>query len=365
MSCSGINKSSGSRCTKPPKANGFCSSHQKAAQLLQLRERYFFYGQWFLVELVDILWAGLNEDNPLQPIKVASFRTQSPLLGAPLEWERGIVEEIFNLLLILLDPVEVSKKRRDIQQRAAYCASQIVKHNTHFFVTLDGHGRMILSVISELLKLGKHGEAALSRLRFVVPDREQRVTDFHQWLFPNQLFFTFLTTDIYKLETRFAYTFIYLNFCGIGGKSGIQACRNFLFKQLQALPDTPILLSWSVQRGATQYRRKFNSRFNLSGIGEVIRTDFITCSVTSVLQDAKPMKPTPTGPTPTGPTPATPALTFNGPIEEDIGICSLTQKIGRRRTTFTRRRPDYVWLCCAGHPGHQTRTKRCQSKNHC
>lgn len=359
----------GDRCSNHQKQGSeFCSAHQKKPKLRQYRKRY--QQNEFFKKLCDALLACLKQNNPLKPAGPPEFKPPSPFAKLAHKWNEEDIRRTFNILLVLLDPTR-SKKFTDLNNRAMYCAEQIVERKITTFRTLDGHGRFILCVIWHLLQ-SKRGSAALRELRFEIPDLDANVTAFHKWLFPNKKQFTFQTRNVFELPIS-EETFIYLNFCGIGGKGGVQSCREFLTRNFEE-GGSSVLVSWSLQRGGKQFKNCLNPEFKLQKVVDPVRKDFLTTLVVKQSKSKTHVSPRAVSCPPKAKkyklqaqSDETTRSDRRKPIVERFDDkCPLSGKKRCRKTSFRPTgKPDYVWLCCDGHPNHNTSTKRCQRKNHC
>jgi hypothetical protein len=157
----------------------------------------------------------VNGKNPLQPSieqvkKLESMNDINNFLQnlPPKDW----CEVIEHYKPYLFDG-KAYHKIADQEMRA----ESIVKHiesnpSIKKIVTMDGHGRFIMTLLSKL-----KNKSLIDKIQIIVVDIDSTVNKWHQLFFPNKIFSTEGNIFNYKPDDE---TFVYMNFCGIGGLSG-------------------------------------------------------------------------------------------------------------------------------------------------
>lgn len=206
--------------------------------------------------------------NPLQPniYDINSIKCHEELLrfiesSSRLEWIKNIK---YNHLFEKNKNNKIDKRKLiDQIERATKLVEMINDHDE--VVLMDGHGRFIFLLL--LILFIKKPEKA-ERIKIIVIDnfvdknKIQTVTEWHKLFFPRSI--------VSKQDSIYNYKptnsrLVYLNFCGIGGKKGI---NSFIKYVREGENGSNLMLSFSVLRAGNKTLDKIieysNSEINIT-----------------------------------------------------------------------------------------------------
>ena len=185
----------------------------------------------------------------------------------------------------------------DQKTRAKYIVDYMNQHNHSDLVTMDGHGRLMYSLMDYI----KSNE--LKQIKVHLMDIEKRTNDFHKKVFPKEIFESEdnelkmkisipKEQDIMDIDTEYFKSiknpFLYLNFCGISccskkKLSGREIVKRFIMKWLEnhegimvSLSLRPHGLEETVDGMETNYGML--KKFNIQLVSK--RSSFVTYMVT-------------------------------------------------------------------------------------
>lgn len=222
--------------------------------------------------------------NKLQPKKKVPVENKGSNCSTWAEWATAVAY-YKTLFLTMLDApapkkngtVRKSMKIKDLKQRAKEIASKLKPFHTTIRL-MDGHGRFVLMLMSQIIK--QHGIDRANAIKIELVDIDPKVHAYHKSFYPKSLIdqnkLVLLCQDVTTLPLD-ANTLVYLNFCGI---SASQEKVKELLKQATTDPSVCVVVSWSVARG---WNKNILLSFNIAvGINfslqlvETGRSDFKT-----------------------------------------------------------------------------------------
>ena len=186
----------------------------------------------------------INHKNPLQPSlkqvkKLESMKGVVNYLQTikPTDWCK-IMEQHIGYLFIGKAELKIADQQLRADKLVSY-----VKANPQIktIVTMDGHGRFILSLLQAL------GHMA-NDINIKVVDIDPIVNRWHQSFFPNRI--ESVEGNIFNYVPN-QHTLVYMNFCGIGGQEGQENLAKYL-SNIQSIPnyDLHLMISVSTARRA-------------------------------------------------------------------------------------------------------------------
>lgn len=203
----------------------------------------------FEYSISTLFSTALNSKNKFQPtseqIKILQKdNILEELRKEPLEWIQ-IMNSFINYFYNGLK----TKKKLDHQQRVEELIRKVINlwNSTHKKITLvlmDGHGRITIPLLFRIYEVG-----LLKQVEIHVVDNDEIVDNFHKLFFPEMVKCSH--KDIYEYIQELPNkenAIIYLNFCSIGGKKGINCFKSFFVKC--AFP--VVMLSFKITRGFSE-----------------------------------------------------------------------------------------------------------------
>jgi len=118
------------------------------------------------------------------------------------------------------------QREADMKERARVVVTLVEENdNIDTICFMDGHGRFLFALLEALMKLPL---TRRNTLKLKVVDIDEQVHAWHTLFFPADV--QCELADIYAMSpsSRGANNLIYFNFCGIGGKSGIDTLARFV-----------------------------------------------------------------------------------------------------------------------------------------
>ena len=197
-------------------------------------------------------------------------------------------------LPLLFSPFERNHKNifDDQIRRSKFIVDYMKKFLKSELITMDGHGRLIYSIINEFQK---DKSFIRSKRRIHLIDIDETTNEFHKEMYPEKIFKKAINIpepqDILELDNLFleknkiSNAFLYLNFCGIGccstdKQSGIERLVTFIKKWLEFNDTIMISLSLRPYGFKTHYKGKLTTYGMLQEIEnkELIsrRSSFVT-----------------------------------------------------------------------------------------
>ena len=203
---------------------------------------YLFVPKYLGPSINRIFNEPVNKKNPLQPsikqveklenmTKINSFLQNL----TPIEWCKVLApykSYLFSGKSYLKIP--------DQEFRAKMLLEYITKNpSINTIVTMDGHGRFILTLLQKLGYLS-------NTIKIIVPEINPIVNRWHINFFPSAI--TSVNANIYDFEPD-EHTLIYMNFCGIGGINGQKELANYLSNiKSKTYTDLHMMISISTAR---------------------------------------------------------------------------------------------------------------------
>ncbi len=165
----------------------------------------------------------VNGKNPLQPSieqvkKLESMENINNFFQSltPKNW----CEVVEHYKSYLFDG-KAYHKIADQELRAEFIVNHIESNpNIKKIITMDGHGRFIMTLLSKL-----KNKLLIDKIQIVVVDIDPTVNKWHQLFFPKQIISIEGNIFNHKPDNE---TFVYMNFCGIGGLSGQKMLLDYL-----------------------------------------------------------------------------------------------------------------------------------------
>jgi hypothetical protein len=203
----------------------------------------------------------INKKNPLQPSigqvkKLESMDNINNFLqNLPSKDWCEVVEHYKSYLF----DGKAYHKIADQELRAEFIANYIESNpNIKRIVTMDGHGRFIMTLLSKL-----KNKSLIDDIQIIVVDIDSVVNKWHQLFFPKSVISIEGNIFDYKPDNE---TFVYMNFCGIGGLNGQKMLLDYLSEiKSNTNNELNMMLSVSTARAAkkscewitTNYRAKW------------------------------------------------------------------------------------------------------------
>lgn len=209
-------------------------------------------------------------------------------------WFKFFSQKGVKNLPILFSPFQRNHQNiyDDQNKRSSYIVDYMKKNPDSELVTMDGHGRLIYSIIS---LFEKEKSFIDSKKKIHLVDIDKTTNEFHKKIFPSDVFNNTINIpeeqDILKLDTSFferekiSNPFLYLNFCGISccgtkDKSGKEIVFDFVKKWLENHNNIMISLSLRPYGFKTHYKGKVTTYGMLQNFNnlELIskRSNFVT-----------------------------------------------------------------------------------------
>lgn len=228
-------------------------------------------------DLLKILKSNSNENKfiitPEQLLKIKEFKSNySDIFKNTKNWLEFFSEFGENNLPVLFSPFKRNHKNifDDQQNRARHILS-LIKQNPDFeLITMDGHGRLIYT----LLDLLKKNNLMLKKIHLL--DIDNNTNNYHKEMFPSDIFSNIInipeTQDILEIDSflekeNIKYPLLYLNFCGIsccGNKvlDGKTRVTNFVKKWLEN--NTKLIISFSMRPSGL--KESYKNRITIYGM---------------------------------------------------------------------------------------------------
>lgn len=211
-------------------------------------------------------------------------------------WYKFFSQTAVKNLPILFSPFSINHKNiyDDQLARAKHIHNVMTQNPSTELITMDGHGRLIYSLISEFQK---EKSFIKSKRKIHLVDIDENTNDFHKCIFPENVFRKTInipeTQDILDIDNSFleknkiSNAFLYLNFCGIGcckkdNVPGNIRLYNFIKKWLET--NDQLMVSLSLRPYG--FRKTYNGKITTFGLisnlnYEIIcqRVNFVTFNI--------------------------------------------------------------------------------------
>lgn len=185
----------------------------------------------------------------------------------------------------------------DQYMRSKTIVDYMKEHPTSELITMDGHGRLIYSIISQFQK---EKSFIKSKRKIHLIDIDDTTNNFHHQMFPKKVFKNSInipeTQDILELNKSFlknneiSNPFLYLNFCGIGccsneSQKGNERVINFIKKWLEENDNIMLSLSLRPYGFKTHYQGKITTFGMLQNFNNLQlisrRSNFVTYMISN------------------------------------------------------------------------------------
>lgn len=199
----------------------------------------------------------------LKNLNCSYAQSNSPFNGSRNEWLSNLkVENNKSILTNFSPPLFFGKFHRgtknDHEKRAQYILKQMQLYKKTSLITMDGHGRMIWSIMNQM----NYAKIPSSLYGFVLADIDKDVTEWHKNFLPKGIAcITYNILDMY-LNNIFVSNkdYLYLNFCGTyGQRNKILMCAHKLIIQ-----KVPFMISFSLR---SKNRTHFTKDGSLTNVG--------------------------------------------------------------------------------------------------
>ena len=155
--------------------------------------------------------------------KITNLVSKNKIFGTFDDWYNFFIQKGVKNLPLLFSPFARNHRSifNDQESRAKFIVDHMDKKNYDDLITMDGHGRLIYSIINHVKQTNKNSH------KIHLVDIDKTTNEFHKQVFPKEIFETGNNTlvsvpkeqDILNMDSDFLKSvknpLLYLNFCGI------------------------------------------------------------------------------------------------------------------------------------------------------
>lgn len=274
-------------CCNPARSGEYCGivAHARIGVLKRYEAKFTKNGDRWGKHICQSMLSDTT-CNLLKPKASSNARPAGAGSKTITEWflkTKAAYGEFFDALISL-------KKREDQDERAQAFVDGWSDSRIFEGVVLDGHGRVILRIFGLLLE--KFGKERLNSSRWIIPDIDPIVNQYHVSLFAGCPNVRCVESDVTSFGPVLGRAF-YHNFCGISNSTRLRVVVLFqkLRQILEANPGAPCLymVSWATRNVSVNRLKSFNSVWQNSAWKlvrlETCRDDFWTFVLKKCVQD--------------------------------------------------------------------------------